>query len=145
IIEHYHTKEKIWSPTAYKRKNDFLTLSEKIFYDSLINSIQHPHYQILSKVRVADLFDIIDYNNHELHFDNIKALHIDFLIYNPYNNKTLLAIELDDSSHLREDRIKRDKFINELFRHNQFPLIRQEAKPSYNISELRNKINSAIA
>ncbi|MBI4689499.1 MAG: DUF2726 domain-containing protein [Nitrospirae bacterium] len=62
----------------------------------------------------------------------------------PYNNKILLAIELDDSSHLREDRIKRDKFINELFRHNRFPLIRQELKPSYDIHELRNRINLEI-
>lgn len=144
IIEHHHHRETRFIPAAYKRKEKFLSNFEKNFYDALTDAIQYPHYQILCMVRLADLFDIIDYENKDLYFKEIKAKHIDFIIYNPSNNKALLAIELDDSSHLREDRIESDKLKNKLFEYTKFPLLREQIKPSYNIQELRNKINTAI-
>lgn len=43
------------------------------------------------------------------------------------NFKTLLAIELDDSTHNEKDRIKRDLIVNDIFEKANFPLLRVDS------------------
>lgn len=80
-------------------------------------------------------------------FNKIKAKSIDFAIVdNNYNYK--MFIELDDSSHYRKDRQKRDIFINELFetanRKYKHKLIRVKAQDKYKIEELENIIKEVV-
>ena len=69
---------------------------------------------------------------------------MDFVICDSQSLKTLLAIELDDSSHLNLNRMERDEFINDIFKQAQFPLLRIPAKASYSVQELKNQIQEAI-
>lgn len=80
---------------------------------------------IFTKVRVADLISVKDGNLGD--FNRIKAKHIDFVICNE-RLKVVCALEIDDSTHQRPDRIERDIFINTLFKSCKIPLIR-----SYNL------------
>lgn len=53
----------------------------------------------------------------------------------------LVAIELDDKSHERQDRIKRDEFLNDAFQSAGIKLIRFKTSQSYNLSDMKGKLN----
>ena len=53
-------------------------------------------------------------------------------------------MELDDSSHDAEDRKARDAFVDEVFRSAKFPLLHIPAQATYNPTELRAKIATAL-
>jgi len=40
---------------------------------------------------------------------------VDFLLCDPHTMKPVMAFELDDSSHGRDDRISRDAFVERVF------------------------------
>jgi len=63
--------------------------------------------------------------------------------------KPLLGIELDDSSHRRDDRQERDNFVDRVFEVSGLPLLRLPVQREYNTRDvaakiaplLKNKIN----
>lgn len=69
---------------------------------------------------------------------------MDFVICDKKNISPILAIELDDSSHLRQNRMERDEFINQVFEDIELPLLRIPVKAAYNVEDLTTKINEAI-
>ena len=80
-------------------------------------------------------------------FNKIKAKSIDFAIVDSnYNYK--MFIELDDNSHYRKDRQKRDVFVNELFEianeKYKHKLVRIKAQNNYKIEELEKIIKEVV-
>ena len=55
-----------------------------------------------------------------------------------------LCIELDDNTHKKYNRIKRDKFINKLFKDLNINLLRYPSKFHYNKEELKCLIQNNI-
>ena len=55
-----------------------------------------------------------------------------------------MAIELDDVSHERPERIERDKFVNRAFESADMPLLRIPVEPSYRAREIRELIEDAL-
>jgi hypothetical protein len=51
----------------------------------------------------------------------------------------LFAIELDDNSHQKKHRQKRDAFVNKLFQDNNLPLLRISTKSNYNTERIKSK------
>ncbi len=97
------------------RKKYLLTNYEMQFYKNLKIIADELNLLVLSKIRFADLVEVYGYkNNSEFYqyFGKIKAKHIDFALAEPENLNIVLLIEYDDSSHKREDRKVRDKFID---------------------------------
>ena len=74
----------------------------------------------------------------------IQGSHIDFLICDKQNIKPLLIIELDGNSHLRKDRIERDKFVDEIFKDANLPILHIKVSDSYNKSYLFETIGEEI-
>jgi len=92
-----------------------LTNREHVFYRELKQITDELGYLIFPKMRIADLVEIPkDNENYYSWFGKIKSKHIDFTICDKQLHPRLL-IELDDSTHYRYDRIKRDDFVNEVF------------------------------
>ena len=58
--------------------------------------------------------------------------------------EVVCAIELDDVSHLRPDRIERDKFVNHAFESAGLPLLRIPVEKAYKAAEVRDLIEAAI-
>ena len=56
-----------------------------------------------------------------------------------------VAIELDDSSHAREERQTRDAFVEKFFEASGLPLLRVPAQRAYNISEVRSRLSPFFA
>lgn len=56
----------------------------------------------------------------------------------------MLAIELDDSSHERPDRIERDGEVERICSEAGLPLLRLKHIERFAVDELRKKVQSAI-
>ncbi len=64
-------------------------------------------------VRIADLIRVRPKPPKWQSWQNrIHAKHIDFVLCDPETMEAKLAIELDDASHNRRDRVERDKFVD---------------------------------
>ncbi len=118
------------------RRDALLTPAELVFFRAL-EPLVKPTYAVFSKVRLADLFDVRAGRGRQAAFNQISAKHVDFVLCDPATSKVLAAIELDDRSHQRPDRVERDRFVNDLFAANHLPLIRVPVARSYPPEQLR--------
>jgi len=57
----------------------------------------------------------------------------------------MIAIELDDSTHDRMHRRKRDGFLDEVFRVVGMKLVRQRARLTYSVAEVTQTVEAALA
>lgn len=136
-------KRKLKLP--YQKKESLLTESENKFYLALSKALKD-EYLIFAKVRLADVIclPILRGSDYYYYLNKIIAKHIDFLICEKENIKPVLAIELDDNSHLSYKRKKRDKFIDEVFKTAQLPILHIKNAKNYDSVKLNNEITNFI-
>lgn len=129
----------------YLKKDCLMSEAEKKLYFVLLEVVGND-YLIFSKVRMADLLYLPKMSNSQFYhyFNKIQAKHVDFLICDKENIKPLLAIELDDSSHLKVDRILRDKLVDKIFESASFPIIHITASASYDKENLFQAITKIV-
>ena len=72
--------------------------------------------------------------------NKIDRKHVDYLICDPTTMRPRVGIELDDSSHDRRDRQKRDEFVDRVFEAARVPLLRIPAQAAYNPSVLWSQV-----
>jgi hypothetical protein len=97
-------------------------------------------------VRIADVVDIkpsITGKKRKIQLAKIAQKHFDFVLVDD-SMKVLCAIELNDSSHDRQDRIERDKFVREVMRLAKVPLIEIKAARKYNHSMIRKLLVDCV-
>lgn len=102
---------------------------------------------LLAKVRLGDVFKPRKGLSPSLRTranNRLNQKHVDFLLVTTTDLSPVAGVELDDSSHQREDRVSRDKFVDEIFAAGKLPLLHVTAKSSYNTSELRELVASTI-
>lgn len=127
-------------------RDDFLSPAELSFYKT-INQILDENITICPKVALKDIIFVNTKDNSEfrtLH-NKINRKHVDFVLCNTDNMKMLCAIELDDKSHNRSDRIERDTFVDLVFESAKLPLIRFENRNSYNLNEIKEILQPVIS
>lgn len=130
-------------PLPYRLRDDFLSPAEKSFYQ-VIKGMMGNFFTICPKVSLADLFFVSRPNENKGAYNRINRKHVDFVICDPQTMTPLFAIELDDSSHDRADRVERDAFVDSAFEAAQFPLLHIPVRPSYNTSELGGLFKNAL-
>lgn len=99
------------------RKKFLLTKNEYWFYKNLKEIADKYDYAILAKIRFADLVEVngeAGKSEYMKYFGKIKAKHIDFILCKKENLYPELLIELNDNSHKKEERIKRDEFVKKI-------------------------------
>ena len=131
-------------PTApeilpYRVRDDFLSPAEFSFY-KILSSLGGTRLTIQSKVRLADVFFVSRPNENMTYFSRIAQKHLDFLVCDSITMKPLLGIELDDSSHQRDDWQERDDFVEKVFQVAGLPLLRLPVQREYNTREVAAKI-----
>lgn len=128
----------------YIKKEFLMSEAEKKFY-FVLSEILGNDYLIFSKVRMADLLFLSKMSNSRYyHYQNkIQSKHVDFLICDKENIKPLLAIELDDSSHSKMDRILRDQLVDKIFENANFPIMHIPVSVSYDKESLLQRIRQA--
>ncbi|ABW19360.1 DUF2726 domain-containing protein [Alkaliphilus oremlandii] len=129
-------------PVHIYKKKYFFTKNENLFFRTLQEALKEENVIILSKVRIIDIISIPErQKNFIYYFNKLKAKHIDFVVCDKDYFSPIYCIELDDKSHLREDRIQRDILVNEIFKKVEMPLIRIKAKESYEVNEIKESLN----
>ena len=128
----------------YVKKEYLLTKAERAFFDALLPIVSSKCH-LFSMVRLADLVYIRKgTEKRQSHFNRIQSKHIDFVLCCRTHVKPILAIELDDSSHQRPDRIKRDQFVDKALEDAGLPLLRIKVRAGYDPEELKQKIQSKL-
>ncbi|WP_366924344.1 DUF2726 domain-containing protein [Metallumcola ferriviriculae] len=130
----------------YRKKKYLLSIAEKSFFQVLSTwNVKHNYY-IFPKIRIADLLYIQkNTDNRQTYINKIQSKHIDFVLCDRDTISPIAAIELDDSSHQRADRIKRDEFLDKAFSDAGLPLIRVPAKRSYSLNDLSAELDPVLS
>lgn len=122
----------------YQPVDSLLTPAERVFYTALLAAVGNAPISVLAKVRLADLV-VIPKGTPEpqRRRGRVQAKHIDFILADRATLAPLLAIELDDSSHQRRDRIERDAFVDAVMRTIGLPILHVPCAAKYAVPELR--------
>lgn len=142
VLPARHTSAK-----PYERLPSILTPPEQHFY-RVLSSVVKEQAIIMAKVRVADLLKVrrsINKKHFWSYFSKISQKHIDFVLIDPQTFTTLCAIELDDKSHLNLDRMKRDRFVNQVMAQTDIPLYRFKVKRKYDRSYILQTLNPCLS
>ena len=123
----------------YRLRDDFLSPAELSFY-KVLRTLMGERLTLLSKIRMADIFFVAQPNSNRSSFNKIAMLHLDFLICDTASMQPLLGIELDDSSHQRRDRQKRDQFVDQVFEAANLPLVHIPVQREYDAKALAHML-----
>lgn len=93
---------KVWPYVA----RELMTAPERELYGRLRQAL--PEYLIFSQVQLSRIIDVAPEAEHQAWLNRINRMSVDFVICAADGAKILAAIELDDSSHDRPERIKAD-------------------------------------
>lgn len=144
-----NSQEKITNTNLpYRKKSSQITNAELSFYKILEQAVDS-RFDIQRQVPLSALVTttsrfFTDYSTGRKYNpdrNRIDRLTIDFVLYNKDDLSPHLAIELDDNSHLREDRITRDKFVEQVLAETGIKLVRIKNAYSYNLETISNLIN----
>lgn len=119
----------------YRLRDDFLSDAERSFY-LVVKGMMADYFTICPKVSLSDVFYVVRPNENGSAYNRINRKHVDFLICETKTLKPVFAIELDDSSHQRPDRVERDEFVDKVFGAASLPLLHIPARMNYNVQEL---------
>ncbi len=98
----------------YQSKVDLFTPAERSFL-GVLEQVLGDQYRVLGKVRLCDIIDVqngLSKSAWQTAFNKINRKHLDFVIVKRDDLSISGAIELDDKSHHRKDRVERDDFLN---------------------------------
>lgn len=128
----------------YERRDFLLTRAEHEFYDLLIKAVGHTYY-VFTQVHLPTLVKHkINGQNWYGAFRHIDEKSVDFVLCDKVNIAPKLAIELDDQSHERLDRQKRDGEVERILREAGLPLLRMENLGQFNASDLAQEIEALV-
>ena len=115
----------------YVRAAGLLTPAERHFYYSLERRLP-PGYRLSFKVRLADVVTVRCARGRQFWraFGPIAQKHVDFVVCDA-DFCPVLAVELDDASHGRADRARRDRFVDRAMASAGVPLVRVRAARAY--------------
>lgn len=130
----------------YSVRAELFSRAEWSFHSVLKHAVADDVF-VLSKVRVADVLQPTptrDRSQWQRAFNAISAKHFDFVLCSTRDGRPVAAIELDDSSHLRKDRMKRDMLLDGVCESAGFPLVRITARRSYEVGEVRKLLGNVL-
>jgi hypothetical protein len=131
---------------VYELRATILTKAERSFFGALEQACPDG-VGLLAKVRLGDVFyprKGLSASERTGADNRINRKHVDFLLVRVSDLAPLAGVELDDSSHGRADRQKRDAFVDDVFRACGLPLLHVPAQASYSVAELRASVEIAL-
>ncbi len=132
------------SATPYTSRPKLVTNTELHFYHVLKEAVDDD-WAIFAMVRIADILRVPKgIKNRRSWLNKILSKHIDFVLCDHETLEFVAAIELDDPSHERLDRIQRDQFVNAAFHDADLPLLRIPTDDEYDAHDIRKMIERAI-
>ena len=128
----------------YRLTQRFLSPSELSFYKALLQVL--PDEIVVSvKPRLGDILFVPRGSACRWALQNkIQSKHVDFLLCSKQTMAPLVAIELDDKSHARADRIERDEFVDQAFAAAGLDVIHVKARASYVLEDIRALLKAVL-
>jgi hypothetical protein len=129
--------EKKLREYPYVLNEKFMSPAEVSFFH-VLQQVTNNRLYINSKVRLGDVFWVKprDKRQFRAYRNKIDRKHVDFLLCDPATLRPIVAIELDDKSHQRQDRQERDAFVDKVFNAAGVPLLHVPAKRGYVMAEV---------
>ncbi len=123
------------------RKRQFLMTKAEYVFNKVLEEVIGDKYYIGRQVPLSDLVEVIDsYKWNKSWRSKIDKKTIDFVLFNKAGYTPYLAIELDDSSHNRPDRMQRDEFVEDVLEKVGIRIERIKNAYSYNIEVIAELI-----
>lgn len=139
----------VWTQRAggqaypYRKRPAIMTRNEQAFYRSLLQAVGS-EYDVFAMVRLADLLTVETGPKRQSWQNRINCKHVDFVLCDVETQEALLAIEIDDRSHQRQDRQDRDYFVDRAFEAAELPLLRIHATRKYSAKEVRKVVRGIL-
>lgn len=140
IIRKFLFKEEY----PYYKNPHFKTDIEKAFF-KVLKLATGNKYLISCQVSLMSLLRINKKGKErQIYFNKISRKSVDFVLLDKETLNPVLAIELDDSTHLWINRQERDQFVNELFISTRIPLLRIKNQLNYDVTEIEKQMKKFI-
>jgi hypothetical protein len=127
---------------SFQTKGPLLSPAEFAFYKVLVQSVGSS-VAVAPKVRLADIITPAagqSRSGWQRDFNKLAMKHVDFVLFDQNDGSVIGVIELDDSSHSTLEAGIKDMFKNAALGSAGIPITRFNARRSYDISEVREKI-----
>ena len=135
------------SSYPYEAAGPLLTAAERFFYSTLEQVIPSG-YVVTFKVRIGDVLKVrkgLEKKQALIMRGKIQQKHFDFVVCRKDDMSVACCIELNDASHKRADRAKRDAFVRAACQAANVTLLEVKNSRSYVIDDLRSLVLAAIA
>ena len=132
------------SQYKYYAKSYVMTSRENECF-KILNEIFSSKWFVVPQVHLSALLDYrVKGQNWNAAFRHINGKSVDFVLIGKESYKVICAIELDDSTHSKPDRIERDAEIERMFKGARIPLARITRFESMAKPEIAKVITDAI-
>jgi len=128
----------------YHPRSNLLSRGEAAFFGPLQEAVAS-RFLIMCKVRLADIITCSKTDWSRGWGGAIAQKHIDFVLCDAATTRFILAIELDDRSHDRPHRRRRDAFVDHVMADAGVRLIRFQAQAHYSVPTLTRSIGHALS
>lgn len=130
----------------YRRIEALFTPAERAFL-AVLSQAAGERYQVFGKVRVADVVSVHkvrDRGSYLRAFNRISGKHFDYVICAKADMSIACVVELDDRSHQKPDRMRRDAFLEGVCVAASLPLLRVPVQRNYVPSDIRRELVATI-
>ena len=128
----------------YGPKKFFMTRAEHEFYDVLGQAVS-ADFRIFAQVHLPTIIEHkIAGQNWKAAFKNINGKSVDFVLCDKEHVSPVLAIELDDKTHDRPDRMERDVEVEMMLKQAGVPLLRIENNGGFSPSTVAAKVRAVL-
>ena len=129
---------------TYEQKNFIMSRAEHECFDALMKAVGDKYY-VFPQVHLASIINHkVVGQNWKGAFSHINQKSVDFVLCDKSYLAPKLAIELDDRSHERQDRIDRDGEVERILMDAGLPLLRLENHGSFDPVELGRKVSESL-
>jgi len=137
----FNNEEKVSkSPYNYKKKDFLMSRAEHEFFNILVEVVGNQYY-VFPQIHLSTILDNkVVGQNWRGAFRHIDEKSVDFVICDKAYIKPILAIELDDKTHEREDRKGRDGEVERILKESGLSLLRFGNNGSFNKEEIKRLI-----
>lgn len=132
-----------FNPFPYRNRLTLLSQGEAAFFGPLSEAVAG-RFHVMCKVRLADVITCTATNWRRGYGRAISQKHLDFVLCEKGTMRFVLAIELDDRSHKRPERERRDSFVNIALYRSRVGLLRFEALAYYSVETIRRRIDGVL-
>lgn len=142
-LRFFPTKQKVQKLYEYKAKDHVMTESEAEFFKTLVE-VAGDRYYVFPQVHLSAILDHkISGQGWKYAFGHINGKSVDYVLCDKTTLKPVYAVELDDKTHERTDRIERDVEVERIFQGVNIPLVRFSNYKNLSLTEIDQRFFDA--